>query len=345
MKRQEFFARLFAIAISLGVVLVPLWVRFRPQDSITIHGRVAENGGWTPANLQAQVGIPLQLHLTSDDVMHGFAVGQMDMQPVDLQPGKPVGLTLTFDKPGTYTFYCTHWCGVNHWRMRGTIEVTGAPTGLGTAISPETASPPLYVTLGLDIDAPHPAAVTPAGKPSTLRGRVAAALLPKNYLVHQYLTPGYYRSHSPAHVFADLRADPTLKSFDDEQVWDLVALIWQSNFTPAELAQGRQLYAQNCAACHGEDMTGNGVFAEKLVATDEKSSQTMGSSQSMGVKKPANFGDPLSMFGASPALLEGKIIRGGMGTGMPMWGSIFTDEQIKSVIAYLYTCMFDYSNP
>ena len=32
------------------------------------------------------------------------------------------------------------------------------------------------------------------------------------------------------------------------------------------------------------------------------------------------------MLGASDAILEGKIIRGGMGTGMPYWGPIFTDR-------------------
>ena len=35
------------------------------------------------------------------------------------------------------------------------------------------------------------------------------------------------------------------------------------------------------------------------------------------------------MLGASDAILEGKIMRGGMGTGMPYWGPIFTAEQIQ----------------
>jgi len=48
------------------------------------------------------------------------------------------------------------------------------------------------------------------------------------------------------------------------------------------------------------------------------------------------------MLGASPALLQGKILRGGMGTGMPMWGSIFTEEQIWDLIAYLYSFQFNY---
>jgi mono/diheme cytochrome c family protein len=48
----------------------------------------------------------------------------------------------------------------------------------------------------------------------------------------------------------------------------------------------------------------------------------------MSRQVPADFTDPKRMLGASPAILEGKILRGGMGTGMPMWGSIFTEEQI-----------------
>jgi cytochrome c oxidase subunit 2 len=331
MKRPERLARLLVTMLILGVVLVPLGMRFWPQDSIDVHGQIAENGGWSPVSIQAQVGVPLHLRLTSDDVTHGFAIGQMDMQPVDVVPGKPTELTVTFGKPGTYTFYCTRWCGLNHWRIRGTIEVVGA--GLRPA---PTVSVPLYVTLGLDIDAPHPASVTPAGRPSTIRGKLAVALLPQ-----KYQTDEYYRSHSLAQAFGDLRANSGLNSLGDAQVWDLVALIWQSNRTSAELAQGRQLYTQNCAACHGEDKNGKGVFAGRLAAASQKSSDTMGGAQDMQVKKPANFTDPLSMFGASPALLEGKIKRGGMGTGMPMWGVIFTDEQIKSIIGYLYSGLFD----
>jgi mono/diheme cytochrome c family protein len=48
------------------------------------------------------------------------------------------------------------------------------------------------------------------------------------------------------------------------------------------------------------------------------------------------------MLAASPALLEGKVLRGGMGTGMPMWGSIFAEEQIRDLIAYLYSFQFEY---
>jgi mono/diheme cytochrome c family protein len=62
----------------------------------------------------------------------------------------------------------------------------------------------------------------------------------------------------------------------------------------------------------------------------------------MAMQTPASFTDTKRMLGASPALLEGKILRGGMGTGMPLWGSIFTEAQIHDLIAYLYSFQFDY---
>ena len=327
MKRSELLTRILITVFSLGVVALPLalWTQ-----TPLIHARMAESGGWSPSVIQAKVGEPLHLKFTSDDVMHGFAVGQMDMTPVDIEPGKVSETTLTFDKPGIYTFFCTRWCGLNHWRMRGTIEVTGKEPN-----APQPAPAPLYVTLGLDIDAPHPADVLPTVKPSAQNGQKLLAHLAL------YQSAGYYRAHSPAQVFHAVGAS----GLTDFQRWDAVAAIWKANTTPAGLAEGRQLFAQNCAACHGETGGGNGVFAKKLADAGEQSTQNMAGSGDMKMKTPVNFTNPVNMLGASPALLQGKIIRGGMGTGMPMWGSIFTDRQIWNIISYLYSGMFDYSNP
>lgn len=70
--------------------------------------------------------------------------------------------------------------------------------------------------------------------------------------------------------------------------------------------------------------------------------QSMNGSMDMTMQTPADFTDAKRMLGASPALLEGKILRGGMGTGMPMWGSILTESQIQDLIAYLYAFQFEY---
>jgi mono/diheme cytochrome c family protein len=289
---------------------------------------MAEEGGWTPNTLKAEVGQPLTLHLTSDDVMHGFAVGQVDMEPVDVAPGKVTDVTLTFDKPGIYTFFCTRWCGLNHWRMRGTIEVGGSTS--------EDATPamPLYVTLGIDIDKPHQSPAIPDTRPSAANGEQLATAID----IRSIRNADFYRSHSPYETFEKLD-EPKLS---DAEKWDLVAAIWQSNTTPESLAKGKELYAENCAACHGENGSGDGVFADDLAALGEASMETMAGSQEMSRQAPADFTDPNRMLGASPALLQGKILRGGMGTGMPMWGSIFTEEQIWNLVSYLYSFQFDY---
>jgi mono/diheme cytochrome c family protein/plastocyanin len=326
MKHSEGLTRLIIAAITLGAVGIPLilW-----SHTSLLHAHVAEAGGWSPDALQAKVGVPFHLRLTSDDVMHGFAVGQMDMDAVDVLPGKVTDLTLLFDHPGTYTFFCTRWCGLNHWRMRGTIEVSG-----GAMTAPPLTSAPLYVTLGLDIDAPHDAPIVPSQEPSAIKGKQLAAEI----RLAQFADMDYYSSHSPLQSFEELD-DPSLT---DAQRWDLVALIWESNTSAQALAHGEQLYAQNCAACHGETGAGDGVFADDLGAAGDASAQPLMGANTMTEQNPADLTDPGRILGASPALLQGKILRGGMGTGMPMWGSIFTEEETWDLVAYLYSFQFEY---
>jgi mono/diheme cytochrome c family protein len=55
---------------------------------------------------------------------------------------------------------------------------------------------------------------------------------------------------------------------------------------------------------------------------------------------PPDFTDPVHMYGASSALLQGKIIRGGMGTGMPSWGQILSEEESWALTDYLWTFSF-----
>jgi mono/diheme cytochrome c family protein/plastocyanin len=325
MKRPELIARFLIVTGIFLAVGAPLFLWARTP---LIHARMAEDGGWNPDVIQAEVGKPLHLKITSDDVVHGFAVGQMEMQSVDVLPGKVTDITLNFDKPGIYTFFCTRWCGLNHWRMRGTIEVSGSPS------DPEPATVPLYVSLDLNLDAPHDAPVVPNGKPSATSGQ----LLGTNLSLDQ--SAGYYRSHSPYQVFNDL----STTSLTESQRWDVVAYLWQSNTKPESLVNGKQLYAQNCAACHGENGAGAGVFADDLAIAGESSMQTMEGAMDMVMQSPVDFTNPRKMLGASPALLQGKILRGGMGTGMPMWGSIFTEDQIWDLVAYIYSFQFEYQN-
>jgi mono/diheme cytochrome c family protein/plastocyanin len=321
--KPETLARITLGLLLAGILVGAAAARILDRgESIELHGQMAEAGGWTPDVLHAQVGKPLLLRIVSDDVVHGFAVGRSDQPAVDVAPGEEAELTLNFDQPGEYTFYCTRWCGLNHWRMRGTIQVAGDEEPVSTS-----AEQPLYVELGLDIDGPHKARLFPPDPPG--KGSVPAEV----ELEIGYLSRDYYQAHSPEQVFGDLRADSDYAALTDEDVWELVAQVWAANTSHAGLERGKQLYRQNCAACHGESGQGDGVFAEEVSA---RFGQSM-SGMDHVTGTPTDFTDTENMYGASPALLQGKIIRGGMGTGMPYWGPIFTDEQTWDLVAYLYT--------
>lgn len=330
--KTEWIARLIVIFLILGVPTVALAARWVGRTGVVeVHAAMPEQGGWLPDNLTARVGEPLRLRLVSDDVVHGFAIGHNDLAPVDVLPGKPVDLTLNFDQPGTYTFYCTRWCGPNHWRMRGTITIEGSDR------SPqiENTSSPLYLNLGIDLDAPHEVEIALERTPSATRGAALGTNLPAKYQTREY-----HLSHSPYETWQDLRDLREMDDLSDADIWDQVAWLWASNTTAKTLERGEQLYTQNCAACHGADGNGDGVFAvtSENGALNE-SHQTLTGHE---VVAPPDFTEAEHLLGASQALLQGKIIRGGMGTGMPSWGLIFTDEETWSLVDYLWTFQFEY---
>jgi mono/diheme cytochrome c family protein/plastocyanin len=320
---QEWAARLFVLVLVAGLP-VGIGLAARARDgAITVRASMPESGGWQPGHLTARVGEPLRLRLTSDDVVHGFAVGRHDSGEFEVKPGQVTEVVLNFDEPGTYTYTCTRWCGPNHWRMRGTIEVSGeAHEG-----APAPAAPPLYVELGLDIDAPHPAPVVPPRPPSAGSGEELDINYPQ-----ALLTEATYMRQSPVAVWLALRSLPELSHLDDGALWDAVAYVWRQNTTAEALALGEALYSQNCAACHGESGGGDGVFAQA-------GPEGTGGMRGHEVEAATAFTDP-ALLAASNTLLQGKMIRGGMGTGMPSWGAIFDDAELQALLDYLWTFQF-----
>jgi mono/diheme cytochrome c family protein/plastocyanin len=316
----------WSLACIALVGLISAWV-FRSQP-ISIHARIAEDGGFTPNFVKAQVGMPLNLRLVSDDVEHTFAIGQYSMEPILFKPGEPVEITVTFDRPGAYTYYTTTPSSLNFWRIRGTIEV------LGNHPIP-TVELPLYVRLGLNLDENHEEEsgdhLQLTRQPLASRGKVFAGQIPASYLAYDY-----YTVHSPMETFEELSSESVFQSKSDEDIWDAVAYIWSQNTSSVALDDGQRLYKTNCAACHGETGTGDGQFADEMRAIAEKNKDEH------GIQAPTDFTDAKHLLEAKPAIVQGLILRGGMGTGMPMWGTIFTDEQTWDLVAYLYSFQFEY---
>lgn len=331
---REQKARLFLVAQFSVVALVLLAAYLIRPEGVLVRAAMPEQGGWLPGDLQARVGEPLRLRLISEDVTHGFAVGRHDSPAVDVNPGEYSEVTLLFDQPGKYVYYCTRWCGLNHWRMRGTIEVAGNEQPSGEGQPQQAGQSPLYVQMGIDIDAPHPAAVLPAERPAATSSQELLSALPESYRSRDY-----YLAHSPAQVWQALRQESGLQDLDDQQVWSLTAALWQAQTNAGRLEFARQQYNQNCAACHGAQGAGDGVAARQAAGGAPPSAGMR--MDGHGLQAPSSFADPSTMLGASPALLAGKIVRGGMGTGMPYWGPIFDDDQVMALVEYLYTFQFD----
>jgi mono/diheme cytochrome c family protein len=138
---------------------------------------------------------------------------------------------------------------------------------------------------------------------------------------------------APADAFHRLRSDPALGAQTDPALWDLVAYAWFKDIPNERLARASDLYARDCAACHGVSGVGDGPAGAALPGM-----QKMNRGMPAG---PADFTDAGQMLSASDALLQGKLLRGGMGTGMPEFGSLYTDAEMWDMIAYLRTFLFE----
>jgi hypothetical protein len=212
--------------------------------------------------------------------------------------------------------------------MRGTIIVEGESR------VEQKPDPPLYVVMGIDIDQDRQTKIIPEVTPSLQAGMDIMAGISRQKL-EPYMDLTYLRTLSPSEVWLSLSEEDFSDDLSDQEIWNLVAALWSSNVTPESSLAGKQLYNLNCAACHGVDGKGDGIFAQKYSPGEIGSSDLL-----QDISSPADFTIPENMLATSPAILEGKMLRGGMGTGMPNFGPIFSNSEIWSIIDYIWTFQF-----
>ncbi len=70
--------------------------------------------------LRVPVGQPVELLLTSRDVIHSFYVPAFRLKQ-DAVPGRMTSLAFTATEAGTYDILCAEYCGAGHSRMRGRV--------------------------------------------------------------------------------------------------------------------------------------------------------------------------------------------------------------------------------
>jgi mono/diheme cytochrome c family protein/plastocyanin len=337
--RAEPFAliALILIAIVLPLALLGYQFALRPAladiRTIDILAAAPEAGGFSPDTIRVAAGERVRLRFSVSDVTHGIAVGPglgLDVGQID--PGQVKEVEVSFDRPGRYTMYCNTWCSPNHWRMRGTIEVydPGNPNALSTR---DTTDPVLEELLanGVDIDAQHLAGVVRLNRPSAARGMEIVRKLEGRFPA-ELLDFAWRRTHSPVEAWTTLVGH----GVDGAQAWDAVAYLWLMDLDSETQQLAQTLYAKNCAACHGEAGDARGAGADALIDLG-----IVGSDDMHMAGEPTAFADPSIMLGGSNAVYYAKLRRGGMGTGMPGFGPVFTPDETWALVSYLWTFVFD----
>jgi cytochrome c oxidase subunit 2 len=87
---------------------------------------VSEQWDWQIVPDKVVVGRPVDFHVTSRDVNHGFAIYDPSLRivaQVQAMPGFDNVLRHTFEQPGTYRLMCLEYCGLAHHSMFGQIVV------------------------------------------------------------------------------------------------------------------------------------------------------------------------------------------------------------------------------
>lgn len=96
--------------------------------------------------LHIQAGRPVQLNITSADVIHGFWVPRLAGK-IDAIPGHVTVLQLKADAPGLYRGLCAEFCGAAHMEMQFAVRAHTAEEfntvlgGLPPAGAPDVHAP------------------------------------------------------------------------------------------------------------------------------------------------------------------------------------------------------------
>lgn len=106
--------------LFLLAVLVPFVTRAQtPPRIVPISAKKFE---FTPNVVTLKRGETVTLRLTSLDRPHGFLQKDLGFD-ADIDPSKPVDVTITPKTPGRYTVICDDYCGSGHGNMKMTIVV------------------------------------------------------------------------------------------------------------------------------------------------------------------------------------------------------------------------------
>jgi cytochrome c oxidase subunit 2 len=243
-------------------------------------------------------GEKIRLLITANDVIHSWYVPDFAFK-MDAIPGFVNQGWIEIDKPGTYRGGCTELCGRGHGFMP--IVVIAKPpaeyqkwlaamkASNGVYINPEThqpenyGSPVVYAPPQLNFSVPGTVGLVSAASPAATSAAQA--------------TPAVQSASPSAPVAAPAPVVKSTSASIVEKPWTM----------SAAMTRGKQVFDDNCAACHMADGKGNAA---------------------MGV--PAIAGGPIPN---GPLAAHIHLVLNGKGI-MPAWGNILSDADLAAVITF-----------
>ena len=127
------------LVLVLSIFLISACAQQKPEDLVgqgtpVPEGNAVSSGeikeftmtakqfAFTPETIEVNKGDKVKLTITSMDVPHGFSIPEYSINE-RLNPGKPVTIEFTANKEGTFTAFCSVFCGSGHSNMKGKLIV------------------------------------------------------------------------------------------------------------------------------------------------------------------------------------------------------------------------------
>ena len=109
--------------LPAALLLLVIAPESRPAEALRTVEVTASRFEFNPSVLEVHEGERVRLVVRSVDVTHGLAIKQYDVKVKIPKGGEAVTIEFVADRPGTFRFACSEYCGSGHRRMKGRLVV------------------------------------------------------------------------------------------------------------------------------------------------------------------------------------------------------------------------------
>lgn len=130
-KSRNFFLVIGIILIVLALILIFSLNSQNPSARIVDSGAsgevkefdiIAEQFSFIPSTITVNKGDTVVINVKSRDVEHGISIPEFNVNE-NFFPGEEKKIRFVADKRGTFSFYCSIYCGSGHGNMKGQLIV------------------------------------------------------------------------------------------------------------------------------------------------------------------------------------------------------------------------------